>query len=143
MGMAMQFLSILVLLWAGTLEIDRAFERLGMARMASIDAERAKQAAISVYWGLYAIGCVILGFRLRQAALRYVGLGLFAVALFKVVLVDLNHLGTGYRILSFLALGMLLMVTSVFYGKFSPRLLGEAPPTHESNAVASNRYADR
>jgi uncharacterized membrane protein len=124
-GSVMQFLAVLVLLWAGTLEIDRGFERLALTRMAPRDAQRAKQVGISVFWGLYAIGGVAIGFVLRRAALRYFGLGLFAFTLLKVVLVDLAHLGTGYRILSFLALGLLLLGTSVCYGKFSPLLLGE------------------
>jgi uncharacterized membrane protein len=43
----------------------------------------------------------------------------------KVVLVDLSSAGTGWRILSFIGLGVLLLGTSVLYGKFSPVLLGE------------------
>ena len=45
----------------------------------------------------------------------------------KVVFVDLAHAGQGYRVLSFLGLGLLLLGTSVLYGKLSPRLLGRAP----------------
>ena len=51
------------------------------------------------------------------------GLGLFAVTLLKVVAVDLAGVGAGYRILSFLGLGGLLLATSVLYGR-----LGGASP---------------
>ena len=128
------FTALLVLLWAGTLEIDRAFERLNAgvgafggaaAPSAPADPTRAKQVMVSIFWSLYAVACVVAGFRLRAAALRYCGLALFAVTLLKVVLIDLGEVSTGWRILSFMGLGLLLLGTSVLYGKLSPKLLGE------------------
>ena len=59
----------------------------------------------------------------RKADAVYLGLGLFAVTLLKVVLVDMGQVQTGYRVLSFLGLGLLMMGTSVLYGKLSPMLL--------------------
>ena len=59
------------------------------------------------------------------AGAAFVGLGLFAVTLLKVVLFDMSDVQTGYRVLSFLGLGLLLMGTSVLYGKLSPVLLRE------------------
>jgi len=67
--------------------------------------------------------CVGLGFRVRQAPIRYFGLFLFALTLLKVVVIDLSAASTGYRILSFVGLGALLLGTSVLYGKVSPVLL--------------------
>ena len=40
-----------------------------------------------------------------------------------VVTVNLGQVSTGYRILSFLGLGLLMLGTSVLYGKLSPKLL--------------------
>jgi uncharacterized membrane protein len=68
---------------------------------------------------------VVIGFRLRAEALRYFGLALLAVTLLKVVLIDMSQVQTGYRILSFMGLGVLMLGTSVLYGKFGARLLGE------------------
>jgi len=65
------------------------------------------------------------GFRFRAPALRYFGLALFAVTLLKVVLVDMEQVSAGYRFLSFLGLGGLLMGTSVLYGKIGASLHGE------------------
>ena len=118
------FLAVLVVLWGGTLEIDRAFERLIAAGSAAFtDPRRAKQVAFSIFWSLFAVGAVFAGFRFRTAGLRYFGLGLFAVTLVKVVAIDMSQVQTGYRVLSFLGLGLLLMGTSVLYGKLSPVLL--------------------
>jgi uncharacterized membrane protein len=55
--------------------------------------------------------------------LRYFALALLALTLAKVVVVDLSSIGYGYRVLSFLGLGLLLLGTSVMYGKVSPKLL--------------------
>jgi hypothetical protein len=119
------FLAVLVVLWGGTLEIDRAFERLIAARSTGVfrDPRLAKQVAFSIFWSVFAVSAVVAGFRFRTAGLRYFGLGLFAVTLLKVVLLDMSQVQTGYRVLSFLGLGLLLMGTSVLYGKLSPVLL--------------------
>lgn len=77
----------------------------------------------SVYWGLYAMGSIAVGFLLRSAVLRFAGLGLLGITLLKVVFVDLANAGTGWRILSFLGLGIILLATSVLYGRLSPKLL--------------------
>jgi uncharacterized membrane protein len=118
------FLAVLVVLWSGTLEIDRFFERMRLTGGGFLANPRlAKQVAISIFWSVFAVGAVVAGFRFRTAGLRYFGLGLFAFTLLKVVLFDMSQVQTGYRVLSFLGLGLLLMGTSVLYGKLSPVLL--------------------
>lgn len=77
----------------------------------------------SIFWGLYAVLSIILGFSFRAVVLRYVGLGLLGITLVKIVLIDLANAGTGWRILSFLGLGLILLATSVLYGRLSPKLL--------------------
>lgn len=121
------FTAVLVLLWTVTMEIDRYFEFIAalLVAPAAADAARAKQVTISIFWSVYAVACVALGFRFRVAGLRYFGLGLFAATAVKVMIVDLSEVQTGYRILSFLGLGLLLLGTSVLYGKLGPVLLGE------------------
>ncbi len=118
----LNLLAILIVLLVGSLEIDRAFFHLK-------DQVRApwlaKQVAWSIYWSVFAIVAVAAGFRFRAAWERYFGLGLFAFTLCKVALVDLSQVQQGYRILSFVGLGLLLLGTSVLYGKLSPRLLRE------------------
>jgi uncharacterized membrane protein len=108
---AIGFLGMLTLLVTGTLDIDRAFR--GTAR----------HVAVSIFWSAFAIGTVVAGFRFRIAGLRYFGLALFALTLMKVVAVDMAEAATGYRVLSFMGLGLLLLGTSVLYGKLSPKLL--------------------
>ncbi len=116
-------LVLLIVLCAFSLEIDRLIGSVLADQFA--DPIRMTQAALTVFWSVFAVGTVILGFRIRVAGLRHFGLGLFAATLFKVALIDLGEVRYGYRILSFLGLGLLLLATSVLYGRLSPRLLGE------------------
>jgi hypothetical protein len=116
-------LAVALLLIAGSIEIDRAFQRSTMLLTSLGDPRLAEQVALSIFWSGFAIACIVGGFGWRIAGLRYFGLTLFALTLLKVAVIDLRDARTGYRILSFMALGALLLVTSVVYGKLTPRLL--------------------
>ena len=104
----------LIGLWLGSLEIDRFASRLAQ------DSEMARQMGWSIYWALFAIALVLLGFAKRWAACRYAGLALFALTAGKVVTVDMAEVRNVYRVLSFMVLGLLLVGTSVGYAKLSP-----------------------
>ena len=120
------FLIVLILLCTGSIEIDRLFEkRAGSGAMSRTSAMFAKQVATSIFGAVFAIMSVTAGFYFRSAPVRYLGLSVFAITLLKVVFVDLAGAGQGYRVLSFLGLGLLLLGTSVLYGKLSPKLLQE------------------
>ncbi len=77
-----------------------------------------RQVGWSVFWAICGVIYVILGFILGNGPLRYFALGLLGLTLLKVVIVDLSGVGTGWRILSFIGLGGVLLGTSVLYGKF-------------------------
>ena len=101
----------LLLLWA---EFHADAELRATAGSRS-DLRFQAQLWISVAWALYAAALVVLGFRRRQADLRWAGLGVFAVTLVKVFLVDMAGLSAVYRIGSFLVLGVLLLGASFLY----------------------------
>ncbi|MGN6506317.1 MAG: DUF2339 domain-containing protein, partial [Tepidisphaeraceae bacterium] len=110
-------LTVPAILWVtGTAEIDRyaVLQPLGPVWI-------VRQAGWSIYWSGLAVLCLIVGFAWKWRSLRYASLALLAVTLLKVTLIDLSGAGTGWRILSFLGLGLLLLATSVLYGKFSER----------------------
>ncbi len=70
------------------------------------------------YSALFMIfGAVLLGagFWRRSAFLRWQALVLLAAAIAKVFLVDMSELSQGYRIISFLGLGALLLAVSFIY----------------------------
>ncbi len=112
---AVRAFTVLAGVWAASVAVDAAFAAADGRRFAEPD--RAEQVALSVLWAATAAAVVAAGFGRRLADLRYVGLALFAVTGVKVVAVDLSGVGTGYRVLSFLGLGGLLLATSVLYGR--------------------------
>ncbi len=127
----------LIGLWLGSFELDRWFSpEAGRFQNAAM----ARHTAFSIYWGLYAIGLVAVGFVWRSAWCRYGGLALLAVTLGKVLLIDLAEVAYVYRVLSLLGVGLLLVGTSVAYGKLAPRLLGQSDAEVEEGR-ASGEHA--
>jgi hypothetical protein len=102
-----------IVIWLGSLEIDRLLAHEPMSR----------QTGLSVYWGLCGIVLVVLGFARRAAMCRYAGLALLTVTVLKVLFVDLAHVDNIARVISFLVSGLLLIATSILYTRLAPRLL--------------------
>jgi uncharacterized membrane protein len=110
----------LVGLWLGSFEIDRYFapEAGNLLQHAAM----ARQTGLSIWWGVYAIAALALGFAKRSAAVRYAGLALLILTLGKVMTVDMAEVRYVYRVLSLLGVGLLLVATSVGYAKLAPRI---------------------
>lgn len=79
----------------------------------------ALQNALSISAFLMAYGAALLavGFWRRTAAVRWQGLILLVFTIGKVFLYDMRSLSQGYRVLSFLGLGVVLMTISFAYQK--------------------------
>ena len=108
-------LAALMLVYAGSFEIDRYFSS---GRVPWEDSTQAKQTAYSIWWAVYAVALMALGFIRASRMPRFLSLGLFAGTLVKVFLVDMARVETVYRILSFLCLGTLLVAASWLYHRF-------------------------
>jgi len=94
-------------LWALSLEVRQYFsysnDFLG------------RQMALSLLWTVYASGLLIGGVRRNAEGLRWQGLVLFGMAVGKVFLYDLSFLSGGYRIISSIVLGVVLLGVSFLY----------------------------
>jgi len=77
--------------------------------------EFAENLSYSVIWLLYGAGLMLFGFKQRSAFVRWQAIVLLAVTIAKVFLYDTSNLQQGYRILSFIALGVVLMGMSYIY----------------------------
>jgi uncharacterized membrane protein len=80
---------------------------------------------LSILWGLYAMMLVVLGIWKKQKHLRLAGIALFMVTLLKLFLYDLAGAGTITKTVSFISLGVLLLVVSFLYNKYKDVLFGE------------------
>ncbi len=90
---------------------------------AAIVAGRQAGLALSVLWTLFATALLASGLALRSRGLFYAAYGLFGVTALKVVMIDLATMPTLYRMLSFLALGVLLLAGAWLNLRFRERLV--------------------
>jgi hypothetical protein len=98
--------------------------------------ERARQAVLSIYWGLFAVGLLGAGFLRAAPLVRYAGLGLMAVAAAKAVLVDLSAAPPAWRIASFMGLGLLMVGVALAYARIAARLDSARRTEPESDSPA-------
>jgi uncharacterized membrane protein len=77
--------------------------------------QMAERFSYSAWFLIAGTALLAVGFRRRSALLRWQGLVILAVTIFKVFLLDTSTLSQGYRIVSFLALGALLLGVSFAY----------------------------
>jgi hypothetical protein len=89
------------------------------------DWRRARWAAymaLSVVWGVYALGALATGFWLRLKEIRIAALVLLAMVAAKVVLLDMAQVQQIYRIISFVVVGLMMISASYLYHRLEQRL---------------------
>ena len=86
------------------------------------EVSNVESTGISILMAVYASALVVTGVALRSALNRILGLGLFALVIVKLYLLDVWSLSRGFRITAFLALGGLLLLVSYLYSRFKPAL---------------------
>jgi uncharacterized membrane protein len=75
------------------------------------------QVGLSMLWTLYGALALAWGFVRKDPPVRYAALGLFGLTVLKVFVVDFAAVQTSLRILSFLVLGVVLLLVSLAYQK--------------------------
>jgi uncharacterized membrane protein len=127
-GFVLPPLGLALLFGLLTAETNAVFaERARQARAAgqaeaALLARRQGGLALSVLWTVLATALLGAGLALRSRGLFYAAYGLFAVTAFKVVMIDLATMPTLFRMLSFLALGVLLLAGAWLNLRFRERL---------------------
>ena len=96
---------------------------------------RVANMSLSIAWGVYSIFLLITGFASRIRGWRLSGLILFGITCLKLVAVDLARLEQLHRILSFMAVGLLLMAASYLYHKLEKRLKEKEPEDGDKPAA--------
>jgi hypothetical protein len=77
---------------------------------------------LTASWSLLALAFFTVGIVLRERMYRYLGLGVLSCALGRVVIFDVWKLEPVYRILSFMALGIVLLVLGFIYNKYQEKI---------------------
>lgn len=78
------------------------------------------QSALSVFWGLLALATMWTGTRRGYRVVWLLGAGLLGVTVVKLFLIDLSNTGTVARIVSFIAVGVLMLIIG-FLSPVPPR----------------------
>jgi uncharacterized membrane protein len=83
------------------------------------------QASLSIFWSALALCAMLMATRLRMRPLWLTGAGLMAVVVIKLFFVDLSNVGGIERIVSFIGVGVLMLVIG-YVSPVPPAAAGEA-----------------
>ena len=110
-------LGLLLVFWLVNLEIIDYFSA---GRYVDLGLERhlARDLTMSVAWGVYALVLLVIGLWRGFQPLRFASLAVLLLTVAKVFLYDLAALEGVHRILSFLGLGLSLILVSLLYQRF-------------------------
>jgi hypothetical protein len=81
---------------------------------------------VTLLWLLTAVAIFVSGFVWKSVATRMAGMVLIGMTLAKLVLLDSLTFSTVQKVISYLILGVLLLVVSFFYQKFREKLFDES-----------------
>ena len=114
---------------ASSSEVVRAVDQMDLG------GEAAPDAALSVWWGLFAVATIALGVRVCVAGVRWAGLGLLGLTAAKVLLVDMASLEGLTRIFGSTVVGLILLGAGVGYAWLMGRENSGTPePDTDSDA---------
>jgi uncharacterized membrane protein len=103
--------------WAGV-----PFELQPMVRSTLVET------SISIFWAVLALTTMLAATRTAARVVWLTGAGLLGVVIAKLFLVDLSHIGTVERIVSFVGVGLLMLVIG-YFSPLPPALANEPEPT--------------
>lgn len=75
--------------------------------------------SLSILWGCYALLLVAYGIWKRYKLIRISGIAIFGITLIKLFFYDIAHLSTISKTIVFISLGMLLLIMSFLYNKYT------------------------
>lgn len=93
---------------------------------------------LSISYAVMSILWIAFGFIKQRTLLRHFGLGLAIASVVKLVLIDLYALTAGYRIISYFALGMSLVLISFIYQYYDRKLESKGGSSHEEISAPSD-----
>lgn len=77
---------------------------------------------VSIGWAMQGFSLLALGFVLNDRVFRLFGLGLLFICLLKVAFLDLAGVQTIYRTMSFVLLGLILLLASLGYARYRDKI---------------------
>ncbi|MGD0444128.1 MAG: DUF2339 domain-containing protein [Edaphobacter sp.] len=134
--------SIVALNLVAVLACVRELDTVWRHTSVNTEADLQRSLAVSAFLMLYGGGLLAVGFWKRSEFVRWQALILLVFTIGKTFLYDTRNLSQGYRVLSFLGLGALLMAVSFAYQK-DWLALRDAKPAAASDAANAGEGADQ
>jgi len=95
-----------------------------------IELARTKiiKTGLPVLWGILAFVFLIIGIKKQQKSLRIIALSLLGITILKLFLYDISNISETGKIISFILLGILILVISFVYQKIKVLVIDENKP---------------
>ncbi|MCB1023409.1 MAG: DUF2339 domain-containing protein [Acidobacteria bacterium] len=93
-----------------------------------LTVNESDKIGLSLLWGVYALALVLAGIFRRKKHIRIFAIGLFALTLIKLFFYDIASLDTVRKTIVFVATGLLLLVASYLYNRFTKLIVSEQEP---------------
>jgi uncharacterized membrane protein len=117
-------LAALTFIWLNALLLRTLHQWFGVAfNLEDLMSSTLVQTCLSLFWTVLALTAMLIAARKRERIVWLVGAALLAVVIAKLFLIDLSRIGSVERIISFVGVGLLMLIV----GYFSP-----LPPARES-----------
>lgn len=88
-------------------------------------AQDQYKVGLSIIWGLFALALIVYGIRKKQKYMRLAAIVLFVITILKLFVYDLAEAGTITKTISFISLGVILLLVSYLYNRYKDVLFGE------------------
>ena len=95
---------------------------------------KMRVGGISILWSVFALMLLLNGIWRNLRALRFLGLALFGIVVWKLFAVDLAELQAQYRIIALIILGVVILSGSFVYLKYRETFLITKTPELEAKA---------
>ena len=76
-------------------------------------------------WGIYSFVLIAFGIFKQNKIVRISAISLFGITLIKLVIFDTWDLSTGYKVIAYMLLGVILLVVAFLYQKFKTFIFGD------------------
>jgi uncharacterized membrane protein len=93
----------------------RFFALLGAALMAILFYYELPSGWVTIAWAIEALILLLIGMTVEERSFRIYGLVLLLLSLLKLVMIDVSGVEAIYRILSYIGLGLILLMASLIY----------------------------
>jgi uncharacterized membrane protein len=137
---ALNLLALMALTREAADYFDRQFTTVGNQWQHYHQITVVRGFTYSAIWLIYGAALMAVGFHKRSAFLRWQALILIAFTTLKIFLYDVSQLGGSYRILSFIALGAVLLGISFVYQrdwlKLSPESSDQSAPARPAKEMS-------